>query len=280
MSRLCRHRRRRRGVTLIELILALGLITLVSMMMFAFFDLTLKIRENTSRVMADSHLLRVVANRIADEVRACNGFVSSVGPGISGEERMLAIQAVGLPGKHLFLRQSITDPPLPAECDIRQIEYYLAYDEEETFGYPDGTESWKPLGLVRRETKTLYQTTTLEIEEESVDLDLFAPEVKYLRLRYFDGVDWIDTWDVGTGGGASLGNSLPQAVEITVGYTPLPPEEEEDIDLEDDDLSPAPPEPYSPETYTVAVRLHQADSFLGSRLMRAQRSTRSGSRGQ
>jgi hypothetical protein len=130
--------------------------------------------------------------------------------------------------------------------------------------------SWAPLGLVRREIKTLNQAIIREDQSESVELDLVAPEMKYLRFRYFDGVEWLDRWTVGEQGG--LGNSLPQAVEITVGYDPIPPEieEDEELDLENEDLLPAPPEPYSQSTSTIVVRLPQADVFFGSRLMRAR----------
>jgi hypothetical protein len=269
----------RRAVTLIELLLALSLIVLVCGMMFAFYDASLKSREYGHRRMADDQLARVIAMKIAEEIRSANGFVPSVGPGISGERRVLTLQTVTMPDKELFYQRSIKDEPLPAQCDIRQVQYYLAYDEDDTHTYPDGTEAPAPLGLVRREIKTLFQSTQLETQAESVDLDLLAPEMKYLRFRYFDGIDWVDKWDIGNDGAGKGGNSLPQAVEVTVGYTPLPPEDSDKSNLDEQDLDmvPSEPEPYSAETVTVVVRLPQADTFFGSRLMRAQRRSTMGS---
>jgi hypothetical protein len=270
----------RRGITLVELLLALGLITLVSGMMFAFYNASLRSREFGTRLMTDAQLARVIAMKIAEECRAANGFVSDIGAGISGDERFISIQTVTLPDRELFFRRSIKDEVPPAECDIRSVQYYLAYDYEEgseDYEYADGTQSFAPLGLVRREVKTLHQAVLDETSSVAVDLDLLAPEIKYIRFRYFDGVDWIDKWDIGEDVEGGLGNSLPQAVEITVGYSELPPKEEEEIDLEEDpDLIPSLPEPYSPETYTVMVRLPQADTFFGSRMMRAQRRSRRG----
>jgi len=265
----------RRGVTLVELLLALGLITMVSAMMFLFYDTTLQSREHGTRVMLESHLARAIAEKIAEEVRSANGFVKDIGPGISGDDRLISIQTVAIPDRELMLRRSIRDTPLPAQSDIRQVQYYLAYDDEETHTYADGTEGSVPLGLVRREIKTLYQTATFESDTDAVDLDLLAPEMKYIRFRYFDGVDFVDKWDIADDVEGTMGNSLPQAVEITVGYKELPPKEEEDLDFEeDDDLTPSIPEDYDPRTYTVVVRLPQADPFLGSRLMRASRRSR------
>lgn len=268
---------RRRSLTLVELLLALGLITLVCGMMFEFYNACLRSREFGMERMLDSQLARRIAMKIAEEVRGANGFVTSVGPGVTGDDRMITIQTVAMPAKSLFLRRSIKETPPPAECDVRQVQYYLAYDEDETYSYPDGKEAAAPLGLVRRELRTFFQTAVLENKTQSVELDLLAREMRYVRFRYFDGVDWTDRWEIGKEVEGKMGNSLPQAVEITVGYTALPPKEEEELDLEEDpDLIPSVPEPYSPETYTVTVRLPQADSFFGSRFMRAQRRSRLG----
>ncbi len=265
----------RRAMTLVELLLALGLVTMVSAMMFMFYESTIRMRARGTQLMTDRQLVRVIAGKIAAEVRSANGFVRDVGPGISGDDRLLTIQTVSIPGRELMLRRSIQAAPPPAQCDIRQIQYYLAYDEDEPYSYPDGTEASAPLGLVRREISTLYQTALFENRSESVDLDLLSPEMKYVRFRYFDGVDWVDKWDIGGDMEGGMGNSLPQAVEITVGYNELPPKEEEDMDLdEDSDLIPSEPEPYDARSCTVVVRLPQADPFLGSRLMRAQRRSR------
>lgn len=265
-------------MTLIEVVLAMGLMTLVAATMFLFYDISLRTRDDGTRRITDSNLARVVAMKIASEVQSANGFLQGAGAGIGGREQMIMLQTVVLPDKELFVRQRIEDEPLPGQSDIRQVQYYLAWDDEQTYLYPDGTSGPAPLGLVRREVRTLNQTILREDQQQSVDLDLYAPELKYLRIRYFDGVEWISRWDIGDGPMAGMGNSLPQAVEITVGYTAVPPpeEEEEDLDLDQSDLLPAPPEPYSEETYTITVRLQQADSFLGSRLMRAQRPTTGG----
>jgi len=45
---------------------------------------------------------------------------------------------------------------------------------------------------VRRELKTLRQASNLNARRDEADTDLLAPELKNLRFRYFDGVDWIN----------------------------------------------------------------------------------------
>lgn len=295
MTRPCTHpgrstnRAARRGFTLMEVVLAIALVVILGIMMFTFYDMSLKMREQGRQIVKSGVLAQRVAEQIAEEVRACNGFLTSMGPGISGTERFISIQCVTFPGKQVFQRRTITEEQPPAECDIRQIQYYLAYDKEEEQDphiYADGTEGYAPLGLVRREVKTPFQLAMIDSDEKSVALDVVSPELKYIRFRYFDGVDWTNEWDIGED--ANGGNSLPQAVEITVGYNEVPPpdpNEQQNDNAEDkpkfgdSDLIPAPAEPYSPKSYTVTVRLLQADAFFGSRLMRAQRSTRSSGAG-
>ena len=274
------HTKHPRGMTLVELLLALGLIVLVSAMMFQFYEQTLRSRDRGTQVMTDHKLARTIAGMIAEEIRSANGFVTNLGPGINGDDRTISIQTVALPDKALFLQRSIKDEPLPGECDIRHVQYYLAYDEEDAqYEYSDGRQAAAPMGLVRREIRTLNQPVIDETRSQTVDLDLIAPEMKYIRFRYFDGVDWVDKWDIGRDMEGGLGNSLPQAVEITVGYTELPPKDESEIQFEeenkrDSDLIPSVLEPYDQRTFTVVVRLPQADPFLGSRMMRAQRRSR------
>jgi prepilin-type N-terminal cleavage/methylation domain-containing protein len=262
---------RRRGMTLLELLLALGLITLVMAIMFSFYSITLKTRDRGVKMITDGGLARSVALKMADEIRSASGFLGNGMSGVGGTDRLITVQTVVLPDKEMFKPRDFKDKALPAQSDIRQVQYYLAYDDEEEHDYPDGTRGPAPLGLVRREIKTLNQTVVSEDQPEKVELDLYSSEMKYVRFRYFDGVDWVDKWDLG-GGLGSMGNSLPQAVEITVGYDELPPpaEEEEGFEFEDSDLTPSLPEAYANNKFTIQVKLPQADTFFGSRLMRAQ----------
>jgi hypothetical protein len=130
--------------------------------------------------------------------------------------------------------------------------------------------------MMRREQRTLNQTAVFENEpdedeigledvEEDTRLELYAPEIKYLRFAYLDGTDWVSTWRPG----GQRGNSLPQAIRVTVGYTPVILEEDdfaadmgqEEEDLEEDFIPP-------PNSFTMIVRLPiAAEAILGSRIV-------------
>ncbi|MEM9702461.1 MAG: hypothetical protein AAF907_08460 [Planctomycetota bacterium] len=68
-------------------------------------------------------------------------------------------------------------------------------------------------GLARSEE----DTTILEAAEEAGDLPTMiacartiAPEVTNLRFRYFDGVEWTDSWD------SEASGALPRAIEALI----------------------------------------------------------------
>lgn len=265
-------------MTLLELLLAIGLLILLTSFMFGFYWNALAARDRGIRDMHGTQLARVIALQMAREIRSVSGTLGGYGPGLTGDEREITLTTVVLPDRTLFRRASVvSEKEIPAQSDIRQISYYLAYDPEQEFEYPDNITAAKNLGLVRREIKTLNQTSLDQSRREEVDTDLLAPELGYLRFRYFDGVDWVKKWDIS---GLPGQNALPQAVEVTVGYKPAPPppgdeelggEEAESTNGEDEEevSDIADPEPFTRDAFTVVVRVPQSDTFFGSRVMRA-----------
>ncbi len=263
------------GLTLLEMLLSISLIVLLVGAMFGFYNVSLDTRERGRRLVETSARAQRMVEHIAQEVRSANGFVPRLGPGITGLKHEITLQTVALTDRELFERRSIREKPPPAQSDVREVRYYLAIDPEQQEDYsdPDDPESMtsgpRTIGLVRREVKTLRQATTLGDRPEEVDLDLLSDELRYLRFRYFDGVDWVDIWQPPPA--FRMGNSLPQAVEITVGYAPVLPEDPNELDFDEEDRRVSLPEPHRPDRYTAIVRLNQADVFLGSRLLRASR---------
>lgn len=272
--------RRSRGLTLLEVLLSIGLIVMLLVTMFGFYEITLKDRERGRRTMEHGEKAWLTLLKIAEDIRAANGFVPTLGPGIQGMRQQLTLQTVTIPDKAVFQQRSVRERPLPAECDVREVRYYLGLDPDQIVDYPDpGSESGvkqgpKTLGVVRRQLKTFRQTALQNGQVEDYDVELLSNELQYLRFRYFDGVDWTDIWQPQGGG---MGNSLPQAVEVTVGFKPIAPEDPSEIDFDTTDRQVSQPEPYDPDRYSLVVRLNQADTFFGSRMMRASRRAMSGS---
>ncbi|MBM4049376.1 MAG: hypothetical protein FJ279_30130, partial [Planctomycetes bacterium] len=49
------------------------------------------------------------------------------------------------------------------------------------------------------------------VVQEEPEVEDYAPEVKSLNLRYYDGTDWAESWD------STADGVLPLAVEVTIG---------------------------------------------------------------
>jgi len=262
----------KRGFTLLEVVLAITLLVMLLAMMFLFHSTSLDTARQGVHRTRDALLGRVILQQICDEIRQANGYLAGYQAGIIGTRDEIQIYGVTVPDKDLFEKRSITEDQLPGQDDVRMIRYTLAWSEDQE------TDEGDPIcyGLVRRDQRTLNQLMIVEDEVETeedqtgaeeiatdVRLELYAPEIKYLRFAYLDGADWVSTWQpLG-----QKGNSLPQAIRVTVGYTPVVLKEDEagvDVKDQEEELE----EDYVPpsDSFTMIVRLPMAtEAVFGSR---------------
>jgi hypothetical protein len=260
-----RQRTVARAFTLMEMVISTSLLVMLLGSMYWFYFSSLENRDEGIAQSRDVQLARVILNRIADEIRQASGNASGYGPGIIGGPNAISVNTVTLPTKELMRKRSIMQQQVAKQFDIQEARYYIAWDEENL----DDNNDPRALGLVRRVTRTFNQAIIIEGEEgtdeaAAIKEELYAPEIKFLEFRYFDGATWWDRWE------EYNGNSLPQIVRITVGYTPILPEEYEEFELVDDNFlrDESEQEELPPDQYTTFVRLVQADIFFGSRLSR------------
>jgi hypothetical protein len=261
-----------------------------------FYQGVVKTRDVGSKVAVEAIAARAILNRMADELRHAVALVPGDGRGFSGTKESITIVRTRLPENYAFDEYGEHDDLPPAQMDLIRVTYHLYWDEE---GRVDETTGIRICyGVWRTEQKTFDPNPRFvmaadadEGPQEGEELDvpkpeneLYAQEIKYLRFEYYDGVKWRDRWNVaaeggtggadeGGGGGAEGGMAgfggdrtcvLPQAVKITIGRVPVPPEEDEDKtqdeEEERDRLI------YHPDRFTTVVYLTQADqSLLSSR---------------
>jgi type II secretory pathway component PulJ len=255
---------RRRAFTLFEMILAISMFTMLLGSIYLFYRTSLGVRERGNFTARQTQLARVVLNQIATDIRQAYGFAASYAPGLKGTPDRLELLTTAVPGKELMELRTIDDEPLPGQFDLTQVLYELRWDEEEL------DENGDPicLGLYRVVTKTLNQPVQVEREQQILE-DLFAPEVQFLRFWYFDGRDWVREWR------GTEGNSLPQAVRVTIGFDKVPPDQEERMLKNEDetlDLEKLEPNPWR---HSMIVLVPGANSFFGSRLTRIMASLES-----
>jgi hypothetical protein len=75
-------------------------------------------------------------------------------------------------------------------------------------------------GLVRREmdrATAAWAVQQGQLADATAGLEPIAPEVTAIEFRYYDGAEWVDTWD------SAEKEGLPLAVEIAIAIGPTQP---------------------------------------------------------
>jgi len=253
-----------RGLTLLEVIVAVSLMVMLLGAMLTFFFQTMKIRDAARENSERTQIARQVLSRIEAELRGTIGSDEigfPVAARLLGDRRSITFLTSALPGESQYQIYSELDEPPPAQHDLTQLTYELWVDPQET-----DPNTGEPIvgGIIRTEKKTLNQFVVDEGDPLDVRTDLWSAELGYLEFRYFDGVEWSTDWNV------ARGNSLPQAVQVIVGYLPVTQEELDDSDLDTYPISDFPfgaPEVHA-DRYSIVVRIPAADRLFGSRIQR------------
>lgn len=204
-------------MTLLEVILAVTLTVMLMGTVFWLYDRATSIRADVLRQAELTGQMRRLMEHLTTELRAAkptNLF--------SGAIDSITFLNSRVPDGSAWTEPSLRQDPPPPQYDQQLLTYRLlkVLDEQNVE---------QNLGVERVVQKNPAQKLTDETEVPSV---LVAPDIKFLRLRYWNGTDWSLSWS---------GRALPGAVEIALGQQPL--EENQD------------PLEYSHEMYTRVVSL-------------------------
>lgn len=277
---------RRRGITLLEVLLSLTLIVLMMSGIFGFYNTVLRVRQEGSVLAQDVLLTRAILDRIADEIRHATDIVPGDGIGFRGDRNSITIVRHRMTENYSYIEYddtAIANLP-PPQLDLIRIKYELREDPDEV-----DDEDGLPIvyGLFRSEQKVFdpnpevivdldtdlgeaQKDEDLPMDVPPVTTELYAPEIKYLRFQYFDGMQWLDQWQtVDEFGGIDMGKAaatgkasyaLPQAVMITIGRVRATREELEltkqgSEEEEEDEI-------HHPDRFTIVVHVLQSDPSL------------------
>jgi len=200
------HTTRRRGFTLFEVLLAMGLMMALVGMMFGFVFNLMRSRDRAIEYADRQLASSVLIDRLEAALMTSLVGDSRTGAGVAGDEHSITV--LGRAVATSRAERGTRDPVVFG--DLQQIEF--RYDERR--GLIEGRQS--PVG-------------------PNADRDAYWPigTVPKLRFRYHDGSTWRDSFDSLDAG------RLPQAVEVAVWYAPWPgdePLEEEPASEEEEDL--------------------------------------------
>ena len=188
------HRKGKRSAfTLLEMLVAMGLMSLLAASLYASLHIGFKARDSAVAAIEPVRTAQLAIALLREDIESALPPTGIMAGEFNGQD---AQDSEGRDADTLLLHSS-AHGPLQTEraCGIRKIELALT-------SLPDGTQHV----LVRRITTNLLAPETVEPEEETLCRGVLG-----FNLSYFDGSDWLDNWD-----SSSQGNLLPLAVEVTL----------------------------------------------------------------
>jgi type II secretory pathway pseudopilin PulG len=206
-------RRHSAAFTLVEVILAVGIVVGLLAVALFFYQQAARLR---SELIVEAERLssaRLLLDRLTAELRAARPHSWYATP-LVGEPGSIQFFTTSLPERSDWTGAPLGRAARP-ETDLKLVGYALALD-------PAGTNA---LGLVRTEEPLveLRAARGSAVTVPPADTGTNAPialltgEFRFLRFRYWDGATWVDSWnDI----------VLPGGVEITLAVD-APPDDSE-----------------------------------------------------
>jgi type II secretion system protein J len=181
------------GFTLIEVLLALMICGVVLLIISSVFASALKLQERASASVDKSLPIERALTLMRKDLK------NSVAPGgiLAGPLQSGSLEG-GVDansGIQIYTTTGLITPNAPWS-EIQKVTYGLQSPTDSTATGKD---------LVRTVTRNLLSTST-----EDEDDQFLASGVETLNFSYFDGANWLDTWDDTTQ------TNLPQAVRVNL----------------------------------------------------------------
>ncbi len=186
---------RRRGFTLLELLLAMTMSATIAGTLAASLYVAYRARNSANRAVESSRVLRATGDLVRRDLNNSlppNGILAGSFLGYADSMNFFCSGAE---------RKALT------QGDIKQVEYAIAADPTD----PARND------LVRRVTTNLLAP----VQEQPPD-ELVCRDVREFALTYYDGTTWNDTWD-----STEHNNLLPLVVQMKLVFVPIDGEQTE-----------------------------------------------------
>jgi prepilin-type N-terminal cleavage/methylation domain-containing protein len=210
------HRRPSRGFTLIELMCATAIMSLLVLSLFSALRIGFKARDRALTAVGPARSAEIAMDLLRQDIE------SALPP--SGEMAVSFLGQAGteMPGTSAVEFFNVAAMPIIPETTAsgtgsaltKGPSMFEQQDPTAVGGMQRVTLLVRPTGngesvLIRQVTRNLLAQTELPPEEQ-----ILCRGVTGFKARYFDGLQWIEEWD-----STQYGNSLPMAIEISLELT-------------------------------------------------------------
>jgi type II secretion system protein J len=182
-----------RGFTLLELLIAMTMMTIIAASLYTSMSIGFKARESAERVVEKGRSAEIAVEVIKGMLMSAvvpNGVLAGSFVGEDGENDG------GYPGDTLTFYTADYNPKEDElACDIEKVALTMSVRKDS-----------KERVIVRKVTTNLLSPSTIDPDEE-----ILCGNVRSMNLQYYDGSDWVDAWV-----SSENDNALPKAVKITI----------------------------------------------------------------
>lgn len=201
--------------TLLEVLLALGIALGMLVVILSFYQQAARLRSDVLRETERLTTIRLLLDRIGLDLRCALPQVA-LSAGLVGGPDFFQVVKAEIPHLQSWTSDAI-EAAAPPSTDLLQVGYFLRGSASGEL-FPEGLIRWEEplLGTMPAEETTSEPSQS---EEKTKPVFHAAPvidQVKFLRLRYWDGIDWWEWWDF---------QDLPLGVEVSLGFEPFVPDE-------------------------------------------------------
>lgn len=204
----------RTAFTLLEILLASVAAAMILVIINAVFVRAIHLRDDVTERVRDTRLRARAEHAIRDDLQCAlvsGGVLASTLDG--GTNSTSGPGGASFPG---YLRLTTTNGHSASgtvASDVQQVEYYVVKDPKGST--VEGTANSGV--LVRAITRDLLATTPTVAKEETL-----LSSVQSLQVQFYDGTNWVDTWEFDSDTAAASANTGSSGTTVTTGNTTLP----------------------------------------------------------
>jgi prepilin-type N-terminal cleavage/methylation domain-containing protein len=221
---------KKRAFTLVEVILAILIISAIMTVLLYFYQRSVEVRQNVLEEAEFLSVSRMLMEQMTIELRAAR-VVEDQFVGFDGSSNAMTFVTTSIPQTARWIVSSNDAVVLPPVSDLKRVSYRLlsgtnivdvrGIDRTEeiltgsTFNTLITTNSTEYTNSINTNLVSDAETNLLGTNDVQLIRRPLTERIKLLQFRYWGGTNWLDSW-------TQL--ELPLGVEITLGADPAPAE--------------------------------------------------------